>query len=301
MRVLVTGADGFVGHHLVRDLEGRGIATRSAVRRLRSTAAYPDTVAIGDLGRPIDWSEALDGVDQVVHLAARVHDQAASGQQMHATNVVATVRLAEQARQSGVRRFVFLSSIKVMGERSDGRPFIETDLPRPEGGYAVSKWAAERELMALASTAFGLTVLRPPLVYGPGVGANFLRLLRACDSPWPLPLKNAVAPRSLLYVGNLVHAIANVIARPQPAARTYFVTDGDDLCIGDLARRLRSLVGRPHRLFPLPAFLRQRLQQVFRPLQASPAALCTELNWAPAFSVDEGLEATVRWLREGAG
>jgi UDP-N-acetyl-alpha-D-quinovosamine dehydrogenase len=314
--ILITGANGFVGWHLCRMLSEKRLPVRAAAR----TAPGPEAVQgvayipIGDIGPDTDWAAALAGVDQVIHLAARVHlvdDRAADPlAEFRRINVLGTERLARAAAAAGVRRLVFLSSIKVNGDASaPGRPFTEADPTAPADPYAISKREAEDALRNFAARgAPEIVVLRPPLVYGPGVKANFFRLLGACDGGLPLPLGAARALRSLLYVGNLTDAIVSCLGHPAAAGRTYLLSDGEDISTAELVRRISAALGRPAHLLPVPASL-VRLglaltgrgadaDRLFSPLQADSRCIREELGWNPPFSLDAGLRETVRWYRE---
>jgi nucleoside-diphosphate-sugar epimerase len=310
MRIAITGADGFVGRHTVTAARAAGHDVRPLVRRLDAAS---DSAAreVGDVGPDTDWATALAGCEAVVHLAAAVHESGPDTPQrrmrMRSVNVDGTARLARDAARSGVSRFVFVSSIKVMGETSS-RPFVEPDVPHPVGDYASSKHDAERALQEVAwSTPLQYTVVRPPLVYGPGVGANFRALLALCDSPWPLPLAGASAPRSLLYVGNLADALLCAVTHPAAANDTFFVTDDSDLTVADLVARLRDKLNRPRRTFAAPrsvvrgvarlAGRKASYARLFEPLQANPSHLRSRLGWNAPYTVDEGLELTTQWYR----
>lgn len=311
MRIGVTGADGFVGRHTVDAVRAAGHEALPLVRQLKSESDT-SAKAIGDIGPDTVWAPSLEGCNAVIHLAAVVHEFGANNAErtarMQRVNVGATARLARETALCGVRRLVLASSIKVMGETSL-RPFIETDAPRPVDAYAISKRDAELALWdTTASTDLEGAVLRPPLVYGPRVGANFRALLGLCDTSWPLPLAGAHAQRSLVYVDNLADALVLAATHPDAAGETFFVTDDEDLSVADLAARLRRQFNRPRRLFacPQPAMrLAARLAghesaftRLFEPLQASPAHLRSRLAWKPPFTVTEGLALTARWFAE---
>jgi len=309
MRIAITGADGFVGRHTVGAVRAAGHEALSIVRHLR-TGSDAAVRAVGDIGADTAWAPVIEGCDVVIHLAAAVHDSvpedADRAVRMQRVNVDATTRLAREAARCGVRRVVLASSIKVMGETSP-RPFVESDLSRPVGAYAASKRDAELALWATTSASnLEGVVLRPPLVYGPGVGANFRALLGLCDTAWPLPLAGARALRSLLYVGNLADAVVVTATRPEAAGDTFFVTDDNDVSVADLVTRLRQAFSRPRRLFAAPprvlrwaarlAGREDAIARLFDPLQASPAHLRSRLSWKPPFTVDEGLANTARWF-----
>lgn len=220
--ILVTGATGFVGTALCADLTARGIASRPA-SRLPTSGFHP----VGAIDARTDWTEALAGIDCVVHLAARVHvmdDTAADPlAAFRAANVDATLNLAHQAAAAGARRFIFVSSIKVNGEETaPGRPFTAADVPEPRDPYGLSKWEAEQALFDLGrQTGMDIVVIRPPLIYGPGVKANFASLMRLARRGLPLPFGLISNKRSLLFVGNLTDFIILCVAHPDAANRTF--------------------------------------------------------------------------------
>jgi nucleoside-diphosphate-sugar epimerase len=254
---------------------------------------------------------SLSGADAVVHLAARVHvmrDGAANRlAEFRRVNTEATLELAREAVRHGVRRFIFLSTVKVNGERTDGAPFTERDLPRPADPYAVSKWEAEQGLAQIAASgALELVVLRPPLVYGAGVKGNFLRLMKLVARRVPLPLGAVATHRSLIYVGNLASAIERA-ARVEPGVRgTFLLSDGADLSTPDLIRRLGKAIGRPARLFPLPPALLGALgravgkgdevARMIESLRVDCSAARRELQWEIPFTVEQGLKETADWF-----
>jgi nucleoside-diphosphate-sugar epimerase len=307
MRALVTGASGFIGRHLIDALSRRDHAVRAALRSDRSGSVRSESIVVGEIDGTTDWRPALEGIDTVFHLAAHVHaDPApAADEHMRTVNVLGTLRLAQAAASSGVRRFIFLSTAKVMGERSGTRPFVETDPPAPNDAYARSKWDAEQQLPSTLGSVQRV-VVRPPLVYGPGVGANFLRLLRAAATPWPLPLGSANARRSLIFVDNLVDALVACATHAAAAGKTFFVTDGIDLTVAQLLSRLRELRGQPARLLPMPRALlaavaaatgeQRDLTRLFEPLQIDASCIHRTLGWRPPHSIESGLRATIAWF-----
>ncbi len=308
--VAVTGASGFIGRHLVTALQRRGVATRPLLRR--ADAGMADGIVIGDLTQGDALPRALAGVDCIVHCAGMAH-VALRGDADHARatqiNVEATRTLAVAAAEAGVRQFIFLSSAKVMGEHSGARPWTESDPVAPADPYARSKAAAEVALAEVAaSSGLGITVLRPPLVYGPGVRANALRLLALADSPWPLPLGSATARRSMVFVGNLVDAVIACIGRQEAQGQTFFVTDAEDWSVAQVLRTLRTQLGRPERLLPCPASLLRLgaglagrgddMNRLVQPFRCSSAQLQQRLGWKPPVPVEEALRITVDWYRD---
>lgn len=303
-RVLVTGAAGFVGRALCAGLVVAGRETVPAVRRESGLAGE---AVVGDIGPSTDWYGILQGCDAIVHLAARVHlmqDTAPDPLAAYrAANAEATLNLARQAVQAGVKRFVFISTVKVNGEGRD-QPYRETDTAAPEDAYAISKWEAEEGLRRIAEeTGLEIVILRPPLVYGPGVQANFLRLMRLVEKGWPLPLGAIENRRSLLYLGNFVDAIQRCIEHPAAAGQTFLLDDGEAVSTPELIRRLAHAMGRPARLVPVPVGLlelggrmlgrRSAVERLVGSLYVDSAAIRSRLQWTPPFSMEEGLAATV--------
>jgi nucleoside-diphosphate-sugar epimerase len=265
-----------------------------------SRAALPAGVEaqlVGDITQA-SWAQALQGVSAVVHLAAAVHRGARQDDAFYdAVNCRATEWLAEAAARTGAGRFVFMSSIKVNGESTPPeRPFRATDEPHPEDAYGRSKWCAERALRQVAQ-ASGLeaAVVRPPLVYGPGVGANFRRLVRLVDSRLPLPLGSIRNRRSFIYVGNLAALVGRSLAHPQAAGKTFLASDGEDLSTPELVRRIGAALGFSPRLLPFPPALLPR--RIAGSLVVDGEETRSVLGWTPPFSVNQGLEATVREYR----
>ncbi len=308
MRVLVTGATGFVGSVLVSRLAATPSWQVRAVCRTppSSPPAGIEWRAGPELGPDADWRPLLSGVDVIVHLAARVHVMEAAGPsaapQFHRTNVEGTRRLAVQATSAGVRRFVFLSSIKVNGEQ--GR-FNEDSPAVPVDPYAVSKSEGERVLRDLARSApLEVVILRPPLVYGPGVKANFLSLLNAVRRGIPLPFGAIANRRSLVNVDNLVDLIVVCLDHPAAASETFMVSDGEDLSTPSLVRRLAVAAGGRARLVPVPGWgLRlagalsgqtAAIERLTGSLQVDISKARRVLGWQPPFSVDEGLQKAAR-------
>jgi len=228
------------------------------------------------------------------------------------TNVEGTRRLAEAAAEEGVKRFIFLSSIKVNGERTDMQPFLESDEPRPEDAYGISKLEAEQELTRIASESeMGITVIRPPLVYGPGVKGNFLSLIRAVHKGVPLPLASIMNSRSLVCVENLVSAITTCLGDARAAGQTFLVADGEDLSTPELIRRLAGALGSRLRLYRCPLGLlriagtatgsQASIKRLTESLQVDSSKIRRALDWKPALSVEQGLSETARWFVSNAG
>ena len=307
-RVLVTGATGLVGSALCRTLARSGYRVRRALRT-RAPAGYDDVV-VGDIGADTNWSAALAGVDAVVHLAARTHvlekRDAKAAAAYQRVNVGGTRRLAEQAAAAGVRRFVFLSSVKVNGEATSGRGFQETDPPCPENPYGRTKREAEDLLFALArESALEVVVIRSPLVYGPGVKGNFERLMRYVARRFPLPLGSVDNRRSLIYVGNLADAILKCLERVEANGRVYLVSDGEDMSTPELLRAVGHALHVEPFIVPFPvAWLRglagmtgrsAELARLAGSLVVDTTRIRRELGWTPPYSAADGLRATAEW------
>lgn len=313
--VLVTGATGFVGRAVCEKLMEDSVTLRGAVRAAGIPENLPagvPAVSIGTIASDTDWSEALAGVDTVIHLAARVHvmneisvDPLAAFRRV---NVEGTERLARMAAAQGVRRFVFVSSVKVQGEET-AVPYTEDDEPAPLDPYAVSKREAEDALIQVATeTGLEIAILRAPLVYGPGVKANFLRLFGLVGRGLPLPFGSIRNRRSMVYVGNLVDAIVICGTHSKAAGCTFLVSDGDDVSTPQLIRRIGTALGRPARLIPFPpglmAFVGKllgRANAVGRlqgSLTVDSSKIRLELGWVPPYTMADGLAITAEWFKK---
>lgn len=312
--VLVTGMTGFIGEALTAALRSAGHRVKGAGRskpppeRLGKGIEY---LEVGELGADTDWAVALQDVAAVVHLAGRAHVvREGSGDQLsiyRQINTLATERLARQAAGAGVRRFVFISSVLVNGSQTTATPFSEADRPAARGPYARSKLEAEHALHRIADeTGLELVILRPPLVYGPGVGGNFLRLMRIVDRGIPLPLANIHNRRSLVGVSNLCDLLHRCLDQPAAAGKTFLAAD-ETLSTPTLVRRIAQALGRPARLWPCPpALLRLGGRLIGR--QATIARLAESLevdcekarrvlSWTPATSMAAELASTAAWWR----
>lgn len=314
MKVLVTGANGFVGRALCRRLAEKGWPVTGATRQPADLGPGVCRVAMPALGPDSDWQGRLEGIDAVVHLAARVHVMKETTDdpalEFDRVNRDGTLALARAARDAGVGHLLFVSTVKVMGEATAaGHPFRDTDPPRPEDDYGRSKLAAEDGLAALCQKGLArATVLRPPLVYGPGVKANFRSLVRLAASGLPLPLAAIANRRSLIHVDNLADAIATALAAEGRDCERFLVSDGEDLSVADLVRRLAAAQGRPARLFPVPpALLRlagrmagktAAVERLVGSLAVDPSGFCRRFGWTPPVSLDQGLAGTVRNCRD---
>lgn len=306
MTTLVTGANGFVGSALCARLFRDGVSVRGAVRAANPPQHCVEAITVGSISSDTDWSEALRNVEQVVHLAARVHvmndrssDPLAAFRRV---NVESCAALARQAAAAGVRRFVFLSSVKVNGELTEvGQPFTADDVPAPEDPYGMSKHEAELVLREIAKdTGMDVVIIRPPLVYGPGVKANFASMMRWLSRGIPLPLAAVTQNRrSLVALDNLVDLIVTCLNHPAAANQIFLVSDGEDLSTAQLLKRMSAAMGQPARLFYVPSALLKLgvavlnkpgiYQRLCGTLQLDMAKTHQLLDWTPPLSVDEGL------------
>lgn len=312
--VLVTGANGFVGRVLCAELLERKYTVRRVVRdSSHREDGGCEVVKVAGIDATTKWADALKGVDAVIHLAARVHVMSDTAAEPLAEflriNAAGTEHLARCAAASGVRRLIYVSSIKVNGEETrDGQKFSGADTPAPQDPYAVSKWQAEQALHRVAGeTGLEVVIVRPPLVYGPGVKGNFVQMLDAVARRVPLPFASVHNRRSLVYVGNLADALITCAAHPAAAGQTYLVCDGEDVSTPDLLRQLAAAMDVPSRLFSCPIMLlrlagkltgkSQQLERLLGSLQVDGDKIRRELNWAPPCSLQQGLQATADWYR----
>lgn len=311
---MLTGASGFVGRAMLDELSRQGHMTNAAVRRLTPMIGAERRFQVADMCADSDWLPALEGVEAVIHAAARVHVMHEHSSdplaEYRRVNVEGTLRLARQAAEAGVRRFVFISSIKVNGEASEsGRPFSAQDVPSPLDPYGISKLEAEQGLMALAvETGMEVVVIRPVLVYGPGVKANFRSMMRWLAKGIPLPLGAVHNKRSLLALDNLVDLIMTCLDHRAAANQIFLASDGEDLSTSELLQRLGAALGRPARLLPVPATWLEtgaRLlgradmaQRICGSLQVDIGKTQQLLGWTPPLSVDAALYKTARHFLE---
>lgn len=314
--ILVTGASGFLGASLVRHLASSdAFSVKAPVRNPRiSFPASVEVLPIADLDVSTNWQHALPGVEVVVHASARVHVMNEAAQdplvEFRKVNVEGTLNLARQAAAAGVKRFIFISSIKVNGEgTSPGKPFSAEDVPAPVDAYGISKLEAEQGLYALsASTGMEVVIMRPVLVYGPGVKANFLSMMRWLSKGIPLPFGAIHNRRSLVALDNLISLIVVCIDHPRAANQTFLVSDGEDVSTTDLLRKLASALGKPARLLPVPGWLlqgaaallgrRNVAQRLFGSLQVDISKNQALLGWTPPVGLDQGLRLTAHHFLE---
>ena len=309
---LITGSNGFVGRILCGTLALHGWDVVGVSRRPAYRSGIPGVhdICLSLDAAPNRWRETMLSIGCVVHLAARVHQlgkAAGRADDLYKVNVDGSRFVAEQAAHAGVKRFVFLSSIKVNGEGGVGRPYTADDDPNPSDRYAQSKVDAEHELANICRSAgMELIVVRPPLVYGPGVRANFERLLKLAALGLPLPLLAIDNRRSLISVWNLASFIETTMRHPE-AQKVWLVSDGEDLSTPDLFARLARLMGNEPKLFRFsPVWLKRistiiglgpEAERLCNSLQVDISPAHDRLNWAPPISVDEGLARTVEAYR----
>jgi len=309
--VLVTGAGGFLGQQLVHELARRGVSTRALMRRAADAPQFAPGAsvhAVGDLAALTHWDDLLRDVDCVFHLAARAHVLTdAGGKNADAyriNNEVVTARLANAAAAAGVSRFVFVSTVKVFGEADRGRSFTAEDEPRPEDPYGVSKLHAERAVIeACRRSRMTAAIVRPPLIYGPGVRANFLRLMRWIHGGVPLPLGAIDNRRSVISSFNLVDFLCRSAEHDLIGAETLLATDGQDVSTPQLIRFLAAALGRKARLLPVPAGLLRaaaslagrsdEIGRLTNSLTLDISGSSRRLSWNPPLSLQEGIQRTV--------
>lgn len=311
-RILVTGANGFIGIRLCQVLVDGGYEVRAALRRdyPHDDLAAQEQAVVGDIGPGTRWEEALQGVDRVIHLAARVHvmkevvaDPLADFREV---NLKGAVRLAEEAAELGVKRFVYVSSIKVNGEETNGHPITADAPPNPLDPYAISKAEAEAKLREIgARMKMEVVIVRPPLVYGAGVRGNFLRLMKLVERGLPLPLSQLHNSRSMVSLNNMSDLLVRCVEHPGAADEIFLVSDGVDWSTPELIRSIACHLGVPVRLFPVPLSLLKlagsmtgqsgRVNRLCDSLEVDIDKTRDLLGWTPPQSPDEGVREAVEW------
>lgn len=314
VRILVTGATGFLGSFLCNKLLKDGFSVRGTLlpsEKASSLTGGVEPVTVERLGADTTWSHSLKDVDIIIHLAARVHimnDRELDPlTEFRRVNVEGTVQLAREAAKAGVNRFVYISSIKVNGEENI-TPYTTESSPTPLDPYGISKWEAEQSLRKIeAETGMEVVIIRPPLVYGPGVKANFLKMMYIINCGIPMPFASITNKRSLIYIGNLVDAIINCATHTVAAGQTYLVSDGVDVSTPELIRRTTAALGVTSRLLPFPAALMNLVGKLMGKndvvarltgsLMVDSSKIRKELEWKPPFTMEEGLAETARWFK----
>jgi nucleoside-diphosphate-sugar epimerase len=309
-KILVTGANGFVGKVLIKRLSQDGHLVRALLRKKIQVPYSNETFLIPSINAKTNWTKLLKDRDVVVHLLARVHimdDKAADPlREFRNINVDVTIALAKEAARQGIKRFIFLSSVKVNGESTFDRPFTETNLAHPEDAYAISKWDAEEALRQIAKeTGMEIVIIRSPLVYGPNVKANFLKMMQYVKRGIPLPLGSIQNKRSLIGIDNLVDFITTTISHPKAANQTFLISDDEDISTTDLLRRIGECMENPARLIPIPpkilSFLfkiigRQDFgDRLLGSLEVDITKAKKLLAWSPPLTLNEGLKAAVNF------
>lgn len=308
--VLVTGATGFVGRSLCRALARAGHRVLAAVRAGAESFGASKSIVVGEINGSTDWGQFLEGVDIVVHLAARAHLASGSASVRERepyieVNAQGTRRLAQACLKSGVRTLLYMSTVKVNGEETFGKPFGPDDTPAPRDHYSESKWLGEQTVQSLCSGNLRWIIVRAPLVYGPGVRANFLRLMRWVDRGWPLPFGSLHNRRSLVYVENLTDLVVSAVQAERAAGRVLMVSDNEDLSTPELCRRIAEAMGRKLHLWHIPpgllrvaghlAGLSAEMSRLTGTLIVDSSSTSTRLDWSPPFSTDRGIAETVEW------
>lgn len=307
-RILVTGANRFVGQALCRALSGRYEVLACARKHANLPADVKQHInPVVDAST--DWSQSLREIDVVMHLAAHVHAQNDLDRRPELftqVNLDATVNLARQAASAGIKRFVYLSTVKVHGEETTARSFTESDAPMPAEPYAMSKLAAERALMKIGrETGMAIVVIRSPLVYGPGVKANFYQLLELVRRVRFLPLAAIRNRRSLIFLGNLIDCLTLCATHPAAKDNIYLVSDVEDVSTPRLAQLLANAMHRPQSLFALPlswmkavAWLvgkSSAMDRLTQSLAVDSTKIRNELGWKSSYTLQQGLQITVDW------
>ena len=312
-RILITGATGFVGQPLCRRLSNDGHMIRIALmsQNENTPEGVSETVLIGDIAEGVDWSKAIKGIEVVIHLAARVHHMREEVNNPHPlyykVNTEGTTSLADAAVKAGVKRMIFMSTVKVHGEGTDS-PYHESDECYTEDPYALSKLKAEQALLEIGrEQTMQIVIFRPPLIYGPAVRANFLRLFQFVDKGYPWPFGRLQNKRSILYVGNLIDAIALVIEHPAAAGEVFMISDGEDLSTPELYRRIAFSLGKKAVMFPFDGSLfalalrsidrGDIVRRLLGSLTVDSSKIRRELGWVPPFTLEQGLRETAEWYR----
>ncbi|MFO7667160.1 MAG: SDR family oxidoreductase [Desulfobacterales bacterium] len=313
--VLITGADGFIGKALCAEMVSMGWKVRASVRslnKIKSISKEIEIIETGSIGPDTDWSHAFDNVVSIVHLAGLVHvmedSSSYSLSKYRIVNTAGTEKLARSAASSGVRRFVFMSTVKVNGEGREA-PYTEDDISAPADSYSISKWEAEYKIKEIArETGMETVIIRAPMIYGPEVKANFLKLLKTIDRGVPMPLVGIKNRRSMIYIGNLVNLIIACMNHPKAAGQTYLVSDGEDVSTPELVRQIAKALGKSPKLFYLPIFMlrlagiitgkSQQIERLTGSLTIDSSKIRKELNWSPPFTMIHGLKQTAEWFKK---
>ena len=316
-KILITGITGFVGSVLSKQLR-QADHMLTGTTRTADLGAGPERVPLYNIpaiGPDTDWSQAVSGAEIVIHLAARVHVMKERATdplaEFRRVNTAGTIALAEQATAAGVKRFVYLSSTKATGELSPLSGFSETDPAQPEDPYGVSKWEAEQALVEISkTTSMEVVILRPPLVYGPGVKGNILDLFKAVKRGALLPLGAIQNQRSLIYAGNLADAIVTAISHSDAANQTFFVSDEGTVSTPGLIESIAASLNKKPHLINIPLGLLKltgaltgksgAIQRLIGSLTVDTRKIGAQLNWQPPYTMAEGLKETAKWFFSGS-
>lgn len=301
MTILVTGATGFVGARLLASLKEKKLQTRAAIRN--PSSAIENAYVVGNINGHTNWAEALKGAATVFHCAARAHQKDNDGpraiKEFNEVNVEGTSKLLQDCAEAGVRKFIYISSIKVNGDANKlGRPYNETDSPTPDDAYGRSKTKAEEQVKRFCEQhGIVYAIVRPPLVYGPGVKANFKKLIDIAKKGYPVPLGLAKAPRSLIYIDNLVDFIVRLLGDDTPDNQIWFVSDDHDMSVAELFSLIKSATGSRSLSLWVPVTLmvfclmlfgkKGVATRLFKPLTVNINKAKTDLDWKPPFKVDD--------------
>jgi len=311
-KICITGANGFIGKSLCKALNSSGNFIRGFVRNsdLNKNFSEIEYIAVGDISSKINWKEHLKGYECIVHCAGKTLEMNNRNFDFyHAANVEATKNLAVQAAEAGVKRFVFLSTIKVNGENTDKidgkKVFLNNDLPNPQDAYAISKFEAEKVLWEISSkTGMEVVVVRLPLVYGYSVKGNLAKLMKIVQSGILLPFSVVQNHRSMIGMDNLLDLLIKCIDLPKASGKTFLASDGEDLSTPGLIKLIASSMGRKASLFPVPLFLlkflgsifgrREEINRLVGSLRIDNSYTKETLNWTPPLSVEEGIRRMVQ-------
>ena len=311
-KILITGATGFIATPLIRALREQGHILSGTTRK---TGVFSGTNGIPlhkvpEISENTDWSNIISGAEVVIHLAARVHimkDQSRNPiEAFRRVNTLGTKSLALQAANAGIKRFIFLSTVKVAGETSPIDGFKESGPISPNDPYSISKYEAEQELLKIAqSSSMEVVIIRPPLVHGPNVKGNFLSLLKLAKKNYPLPLNSINNKRSLIFVDNLTDAIAKAVEHPKAANKIFFLSDEENLSTTELINKISTAFGSKARIFNVPQkYLdlfgkitgnTEIVKRLTQTLTVNSTRIKSDLNWSPPFQSDDGIEKTVNW------
>ena len=311
MKVLVTGASGFVGRCLCEHLTKRGHLVTASVRSSETPPIenINSSIVVGDLGPDTDWTKALENQEVVIHLAARTHimDESASNPESKylRVNVESTKRLIHQMSEQNISRFIFMSSVKVNGEQTTVQPYTESQPSHAEDAYGRTKY--QTELLISSSPDLKSTIIRSPLVYGPGVKGNFLKLMQLSERGLPLPIGMIKNERSLIFLENLIDAVIQSLENSAAIGQTYLVSDNADISTPELFRAVGNALNKPTRLFPFPVFLLRlagvlvgksgAIRRLAGSLQVDCSKIHKELGWKPPVGLQQGLDKTVIWYQ----